>query len=429
MLEGAVAFRPPAVIAVLALLLASGCGRRSQPQPSHRIAASSVMPSARPEPPPIERSERLPPRATPAAEDEAPDDAILEASLFSFDELNDVGPAGPATAHESGVVMITRGDEIALARRVEQGPGTGSGAIAPVSRETTEFLAVARGPAVAGPHAYWISRGRLLRGRLDGDGALEVLAEGARDGTRVAAAADGKRAMAAYISRPAKEDEPPQAKLWIEGGKTLDLCPEGAGASSVALSRTAKSLIALFIDGRSGMTPVHARPLIAEPSGLRLGADVVVWVTGPAQASTEITATGSARGHWAFIPMERDVTHFGLAQIEIGHEPRMDVPVTWRTYPNGLDLAPVSAADVCGFAAVLYVRPAGEAPGSAQSLHLAALGRDGPAGSEIVATARGFANVSLSALPGGAILAYVADRRTWARTLRCKPAQSPRRPP
>jgi hypothetical protein len=45
---------------------------------------------------------------------------------------------------------------------------------------------------------------------------------------------------------------------------------------------------------------------------------------------------------------------------------------------------------------------------------------DETASSEQVASARGFADVSVYPLPEGAILAYVADRRTWARLIRCK---------
>lgn len=366
----------------------------------------------------------------PATEEEAPDDVQREASLFTLDGLNDVGPAGPATAHEIGVIMVTRSDEIAVAKRLaplSRSPKPAEGAIAPVSREAGEFFAVARGPAVAGAFAYWISRGRLVRRRIDG-GELEILTEGARDGTRVAAATiDGGKTAAAFITKPRSEDDVPQARLWIEGKKTLDLCPEGAGASSVALTRTPRGLVATYIDGRSGMTPVHARRITFEGGAPRLSPDVVIWVGGPAQASTEVTVTHSAAGLWAFVPIERDVSHFGLAQLEIGHEPRMDVPVVWRTYPNGIDLSPVSAAEVCGLPAVAYVRPAGKHVGSSQSLHLAAVGRPDLAGSEIVATARGFADVSLSPLPGGAILAYVADRRTWARVLRCKPSPAAER--
>jgi hypothetical protein len=53
-------------------------------------------------------------------------------------------------------------------------------------------------------------------------------------------------------------------------------------------------------------------------------------------------------------------------------------------------------------------------------LVLSQLTLDETASSEPLATARGFADVSLYPLPEGALLAYVADRRTWARLIRCK---------
>jgi hypothetical protein len=39
--------------------------------------------------------------------------------------------------------------------------------------------------------------------------------------------------------------------------------------------------------------------------------------------------------------------------------------------------------------------------------------------SRVLARSRSFFDVSLSEMAGGGLLAYVADRRTWARTIRC----------
>ena len=98
----------------------------------------------------------------------------------------------------------------------------------------------------------------------------------------------------------------------------------------------------------------------------------------------------------------------------------MDPPLRWRTYENGLDRAPAAAALVCGKPLVVYVRPADARPTSNQELVMSELTLDEKASSEILATARGFADVSLYPLPEGALVAYVADRRTWARLIRCK---------
>jgi len=139
---------------------------------------------------------------------------------------------------------------------------------------------VARGPALSATHAYWVSKGRVVRRALSG-GDLEVLSSDARDGTRVAVA--GPPDVVAYITQPVgKQDS--LARLRLPDGRKLDLTPEGAAASSVSLTRAGEDIIVSYIDGRSGMTPVHARKLRTKSGAL--DPDVVVWVSGATQGMT-----------------------------------------------------------------------------------------------------------------------------------------------
>ncbi len=96
----------------------------------------------------------------------------------------------------------------------------------------------------------------------------------------------------------------------------------------------------------------------------------------------------------------------------------MDSSVAFFEYPNGLDLAPVSPAELCGKAHVAFVRPTTPVPRSPQELVLVRLGTNEAI---TLANARGFASVSLAGVPGGGLLAYVADGRTWARGIGCGP--------
>jgi hypothetical protein len=116
------------------------------------------------------------------------------------------------------------------------------------------------------------------------------------------------------------------------------------------------------------------------------------------------------------VPIERDMTHFGLANVDLGTEPRMDADVAFFDYPNGIDLAPVSTAELCGRAHVAFVRPTASVPRSPQELVLARLGTSE---SVTLANARGFASVSLASMAGGGVVTYVSDGRTWARGLGC----------
>jgi hypothetical protein len=328
-------------------------------------------------------------------------------------ELSDIGPAGPAAATEEGVLMLTKTDRLALARSAK-GP-VRNGKIGSVSEPTAAFAPLGRAPSVAGGYAHWVSGGRLVRRRADGAGELDVLADGARDGTRVAAALAKSGVVVAFIGR-ADGEGTSRAKLWLAPGRTLELTPEGAGASSVTLVTQDDRLVAVSIDGRSAMTPLHARSVSVGPPPV-LGPDVVAWVAGPAHSFTEVSAGSDGKSSWALLPIERDATHFGLATVSLGQEPEMDAPVAFLDYPNGIDLAPVATAKLCGRPYVALARPAAAATRSPQELVIAPI-----AGGEtaVVANAGGFGAVSLAPVPGGGLVAYTADGRTWARGLECR---------
>jgi hypothetical protein len=343
---------------------------------------------------------------------------------FVIDEPADIAPSGPATPHEIGVVMMDRQDKVLVARRGR--PSTQAQraptAVSALDRKREDFVPYARGPAVVGDFAYWVRKNELVRARLDGSGALQVLASDARNGTRVVAGQGlGVSALVAYITRPDAQGAL-HAKLWLEGGKTLDLTPEGAGSSSVTMVAQKTGWMALSLDGRSGMTPLHARRITPQGSGVTLAADVVVWVGASAQATTEVFAAATDDDVWAFVPIEQDVTHFGLAQIGIGSEPRMDVPVTFASYPNGLNTAPAAAASLCGRTTAVFAQPESATPEASQELILAALGKDGLEAGEVVAKAKSFADVSLAPVSGGGLLVYNAERRVKAVSLRCRQA-------
>lgn len=333
-------------------------------------------------------------------------------------ELSDVGPASPAAASERGVVMVTKDDRIALA------PLGKKGRVEAV-KEPKDSFALARGPSVAGEFAYWVSAGRLVRRKIGG-GAIEELAGRARSGTRVTALDKNEHhpAMAVYVGAPVSKDANGAAWLWVEGNEPVTLTPEGSAASSVSMVESEDDVVVLSLEGRTGMTPVHARTVTFDANRPKLDEDVVVWVAGPAQSLTEITAARNESDVLGLIPLERDITRFGLAEVRVGSTPKMGAPVVWRAYPNGLDPAPVAVSAGCSKTWVVYARPAETRPGSPQELHLARAEANGLGPSHVVARASAFANVSASPLAQGLLIAYVADFRTWARTFDCR-ANSP----
>jgi hypothetical protein len=336
----------------------------------------------------------------------------------NLSELADVGPGGPISASSAGVVFITKDDRVAIAPLGKK-PGS-----IEATKEAKDHFVIARGPSVAGEHAYWISSGRLVRRKLKG-GALEELAQGARSGTRVTALpkTENRPASVAYIGPAITPDARGAAYLWVEGSEPVVVSPEGSAASSVSLAATEDTLYVATLEGRTGMTPVHVREVDVSSGKPKLAEDVVVWVGGPAQSLTEVTAVNADDGLRALIPLERDITRFGLANVQVGSEPKMSAPVVWRPYPNGLDPAPVAVSSGCGDSYVVYARPAEARPRSPQELHLARLTTAGLGPSSVVARASAFANVSAAETPQGVLVAYVADFRTWARVYSCETAK------
>jgi hypothetical protein len=385
----------------------------------------------------VKRPPSLPSPAPRTLEREEPvdrADVVSAAESWILDDLADVGPAGPATATAAAVVLVTRDNEVHRAplrwppRRALPRP-TATG-IEPLALPRERFAPYGRGPAVLGDHAYWISKGKLVRRRLDG-GPLEVLATDARDFTRVVASQAGDKAPAVvgYIARSSDGDSL-LARIWAEGQGSITLSPEGSSAISVALAWDGTALVSLFIEGRMGMSPVHARRIEVARGKLRVRPDSVLWLAGSADRLTEVHALASRQGPvWALLPIERDSIRFGLARLAVPKDRAEEVAVYWRDYPNGIQPSPVAVAHACGRDIVVYARPYDKTPHGTQELHLTVLDTDGLGPSTTVASSRAFSDVSVAPLDGGFLLTYGADHRTWSRTVRCvRSARPPKKP-
>ncbi len=353
---------------------------------------------------------------------------------FVIDSLVDVAAAGPVMATERGVVMVNRNNQLQLA--------PSSGALDPSNAPRVTRLAslpdsagpfpLARGPAVRKGLAYWVSRGRLFGQSLSsaGKGVALSLREDARVGTRVAVPVGPARdvgalpQVAAYIARSNEPDGPLTAKLWIEGqAEPLSLTDEQSSAHSVALAATPVGLTALFLEARTAMSSIHVRQVTFSKSRApSLGEDRVAWVGGPGRPSTELFAFGedeaSVKGS---LTLERDMTHFGLVTLDIPLAAGAPLPVepAWLQYANGIEPAPFALASMCGRSVVALARPSSAAPHAPQELVLVDLDPTRPTQAAVVARSRAFFDISMVAFGAGALLAYVADQRTWARSVRC----------
>jgi hypothetical protein len=174
------------------------------------------------------------------------------------------------------------------------------------------------------------------------------------------------------------------------------------------------------------ITPVHVRRLRFAAKRPILGDDLVAWVGGGVQPLTEMTIlAGGPKDLWGFLPHERSIKEFGLAELDLTMNPTMDTKTTWQLYPNGIDPAPVAAGRVCGEPAVLYAEPETSSPTSRQELVLRSVAD--PTGERWakIAHARAFYEVSVAEVDGGALLAWATDDEAGAATVRCKERPAP----
>jgi hypothetical protein len=364
----------------------------------------------------------------PEPETQEPAVATTDHPRWLLDDAVDVGPAAPVSASTRGVVFVTTSDELRLAQlgKLSRGKTPAHTPVTPLPTSRDDFT-LARGPAVLDDDVYWISGRQLLQLSLrDARGAAQPLAVDAVPGTRVAVPTPSRAPLPAlprtlaYIARSAEEPPRRVAKLWVEGHAPVVLTPEGAAASSVGLVRDGEGLVAWSIEGRTGMTPVHSRAIRFGKTGPQLLEDRVVWVGGASQPFTELIPLGAnGQQQRVALPLERDVSRFGLLQLSLERD-QPEARPRWSLYPNGLDPAPVAGGSLCGEQVVAVVMPQSAQGATPQRLEV--LSAEDSATPALVASfAQRFFDVSLQTLgDDAALLVSVADRRTWAVTLRCR---------
>lgn len=368
-------------------------------------------------PEPTPKKQEPNPSGTPPPQDAQGSTAYGELTeLWGLGELQDLGPAAPATATPQGVVFVTRDDRVIVAKKI-----TGTTKFEPLSVPKEIFAKYGRGPAVSKTHAYWVSEKRqLLRAAL-GTGKREVLFDGARIGTRASVVTASGRDVVTFI---AELDGQPLAFVLATKGngkhEILRLSPEGAGATSVDLVEGAPHPRAIILAGRLGMSPVHVRRIRTTARRIILENDHVVWIAPGSHALTEIHGIQKGNDHVvAFLPTAKDFNDFGLAQLSIGPDAEEINEPDWHIYKNGLDPAPAATAKLCGRPHVLFARPTEQRPRSPQELHLVPIEGTRPGDGEIIARSRAYNDLSIAPTRSGAVVVWTADHRTWGMVVTC----------
>jgi hypothetical protein len=297
---------------------------------------------------------------------------------------------------------------------------------APVAREPAEGGATpgyAVACALAGDHVFCADRTGAVH-RTTRDGAEARVVASSRTGSRIAGAvlAGSHTALGYLASRQTSEGWVSEAWLAVDDETPVRLSEDGSGATSLVLAPRKASVVALAVDARAALTALHVRPVTFEGHAL-LGEDVVVFVGGPGDHRTAgAIALPPAGPGWALLPIAKDIGSFGMAVVRVDEPARVDEPVVWSMYPNGLDPAPVASAIEAGKTWVARVRPQGPEPGSTRVLELGTLGTDGAfAARDVLASAARMTDVALVADAHGTLwVAWVEGSGSWLERLVCR---------
>ncbi|WP_438016213.1 hypothetical protein WMF18_36020 [Sorangium sp. So ce315] len=240
-----------------------------------------------------------------------------------------------------------------------------------------------------------------------------------RRGTAISAVAlPGGRTLLAFLSdRKTTEGVVTQAFAVLDDRPAVPLSEEGSGATFVALAPRPGGALAMYIDARSALTPVHARTLGVTAEGkLELGPDAVIFVGGAGESRLAgALAIGPEGPAYALLPASRDMSDFGMAAIRIDGAPRDDMPAVWSLYPNGLSPAPIAATQGVSPIHVARVRPTARDPGAQHALEIGQLDAAGRFQPRCVAVeGKSFKHVAIEADRDGSLwIAYTTGTGTF----------------
>jgi hypothetical protein len=252
------------------------------------------------------------------------------------------------------------------------------------------------------------------------------IAKGGNGGRITAASIGPDHSVVAFLEqRVTTEGNMLQAFVALDDKEPVRLSDDGAGATVVHFLPRGESAVAVYLDSRTAMVPVHARPVTLRGAELALGTDAVIFVGGAPERGINFAVAAAGPKSFVLLPMPRETTDFGMAAVEVHDPPKEDPSPVWSPYPNGIDPAPLAAAPTRdGKAAwVARVRPRERAPGSPRILEL---GRVDSAGVFTsfgeIASAKGVSDVGLAEDTSGALwIVYGDTAATWLERRVCAP--------
>jgi hypothetical protein len=242
-------------------------------------------------------------------------------------------------------------------------------------------------------------------------GPAAVVGKG-RPGTRVAAATvSGSHALVAYLAdRKVSGALVSEAFAAIDDATPVRISEEGSGATAVSLAPRGANVVAMLVDGRAAMTPVHARHLAMKDGQLDVGVDAVAFVGGGAERHTAgVLARNASSTVFALVPVAGEAG-FGAAAVHLGDPPVIEEKTTWSIYPNGLDPALIAATTGATPIRVARVRPIDARPSAPRGVELGKLDDSGAFTSYgMISTSGRVASLEVAADALGTLWVYYTD--------------------
>ena len=363
----------------------------------------------------------------------------------------DAGPSacrlvyGPAEqAFRGPAAMVTSATELKLVANdggkprifaVPLGPPPPASVPVVAPPKPSSFFAMRWPPCeMAGRWAYCQAAGGIVYRTTLGTTDTKQIAK-SQPSTRISAAALGPdhAVLGTLDARRTTEGVMMQAFVTLDDGETTRLSEDGAGATVLQLVARGDRAVALYLDARMAMLPVHARPMSLRGKELALADDAVVFVGGPPERGIELTPAVAGTSVFALVPTARETADFGMAAIRIAESPKDDVQPSWSLYPNGLDPAPIAATTTTTAgerrdggsggpsAWVARVRPSERAVGAPRIVELGRLDAAGAFTSlGAISTGKRVTDMAITADAYGAVwILYGDTNATWLERRVC----------
>jgi hypothetical protein len=230
--------------------------------------------------------------------------------------------------------------------------------------------------ASTGPFAFCSDANGDLHRALRAQASDEVIGHADLGARIVAATLAGHTLLGFLAARTTTEGRLSEAFVKVDNNPPVRVSEDGNGATEIAFAARGAEVVALLVDARRAMSPVHAR-VLSFPGHLAVGPDTVVFIAGGADRQVSAALATSASGA-TFALMPTTTEHgFGLVSAKIESPPKTDAPTHFSLYPNGIDAAPIAATHGGTSMYVARVRPVAAEPAALRVLELGRLDGEG----------------------------------------------------